>query len=97
MVYVSQAREASYLEWVRSVMFDSAAGETSLEKLSLSGTTSLLMITIKKKQKTNLSYLAGPGLSCTMRALVPQPGFKPRPPALEAQSPGPWATRDVSQ
>lgn len=96
MVYVSQAREASYLEWVRSVMFDSAAGETSLEKLSLSGTTSLSMITIKKKKK-NLSYLAGPGLSCTMRALVPQPGLKPRPPALEAQSPGPWATRDVSQ
>ena len=51
MVYVSQAREASYLEWVRSVMFDSAAGETSLEKLSLSGTTSLSMITIKKKKK----------------------------------------------
>ena len=61
MVYVSQAREASYLEWVRSVMFDSTAEETSLEKLSLSGTTSLLMITIKKKKKNKPELLGWTG------------------------------------
>ena len=92
---LSQARKANYLWWVSSVMFDSAAGETSLEKLSLSGTTSLSMITIKKNK--NLSYLAGPGLSCSMQDLVPQPGYKPRPPALEAQSPSHQTTREASQ
>ena len=29
-------------------------------------------------------YLAGPGLSCNMWDLVPEPGIKPRPPALGA-------------
>ena len=34
-------------------------------------------------------------LSCSMRDLVPQPGIKPRPPALGAWSPNHWTTREV--
>ena len=35
-------------------------------------------------------YLASQGLSCGMRDLVPQPGIKPRAPALRAQSLSHW-------
>ena len=37
------------------------------------------------------------GLSCGMRHLVPQPGIKPRPPALGAWSLNHWTTREFSQ
>ena len=47
-------------------------------------------------------YLASPGLSCGMRTLscgmrdlVPWPGIKPGPPALEAQDRNHWTTREV--
>ena len=42
-------------------------------------------------------YLAVPGLSCSKWDPVPRPGTKPRPPALGARSPSPWATRGVSR
>ena len=32
------------------------------------------------------TYLAASGLSCCTRALVPQPGIEPRPPALGTQN-----------
>ena len=38
---------------------------------------------------------AGRIFSCGMWNLVPQPGIKPRPPALGAWSPSHWATRKV--
>ena len=37
--------------------------------------------------------LAGPGLSCGMWNLVPQPGIEPRPPALGVRSPSHWNTQ----
>ena len=40
-------------------------------------------------------YLAALGLSCSMRDLVPWPGIEPGPPALGAQSPSHWTTREV--
>ena len=40
-------------------------------------------------------YLAVPGLSCSMRDLVPRPGIEPGPPALGAWSLSPWTTREV--
>ena len=41
-------------------------------------------------------YLAVPGLSCSMRDLVPCPGIEPGPPALGAWSLSPWTTREDS-
>ena len=48
------------------------------------------------------TYLAAPGLtcgihtlSCGMWDLVPQPGIKPRPPALGMRSLSHWITREV--
>ena len=48
-------------------------------------------------------YLAAPSLSCSMWALsciisdlVPRPGVKPGPPALEAQSLSHWTTREIT-
>ena len=38
--------------------------------------------------------LATLGLSCGLWDLVPQPGAKARPPALGAQSPSYWTTRE---
>ena len=38
--------------------------------------------------------LATLGLSCGLWDLVPQPGVEPRPPALRAQSPSYWSTRE---
>ena len=35
------------------------------------------------------------GFNCNMWDLVPWPGIKPRPPALEARSLSHWATREV--
>ena len=47
-------------------------------------------------------YFAAPGLSCGLRTLscsmwilVPCPGIKPRPPALEEQSLNHWTTKQV--
>ena len=40
-------------------------------------------------------YLAAPGLSCSMRDLVPWPGIEPGPPALEVWSLNHWTTREV--
>ena len=40
-------------------------------------------------------YVAAPGLSCTMRDLVPWPGIKPRPLALRVLSLSHWTTREV--
>jgi len=40
-------------------------------------------------------YLAVLGLSCSMWDLVPWPGIKPKPPALGAQSPSYWTSREV--
>ena len=40
-------------------------------------------------------YLAVPGLRCSMWDLVPQPGIKPGPPALGAESLSHWTTREV--
>ena len=42
-----------------------------------------------------LSYLAVLGLSCGMQDLVPQPGIKPRLPALGVWSPNHWTMREV--
>ena len=41
-------------------------------------------------------YLAVPGLSCSIRDLVPHPGIEPGPPALGAWSLSPWTTREDS-
>ena len=46
-------------------------------------------------KKYLLICLSTPYLSCSMWDLVPWPWIKPRPPALEAQSPRHWTTRDV--
>ena len=43
-----------------------------------------------------LLYLAVPGLSCSMRDLVPRPGIEPGPPALGAWTLSPWTTREDS-
>ena len=40
--------------------------------------------------------MAVPGLSCSMRDLVPRPGIEPGPPALGAWSLSPWTTREDS-
>ena len=42
-----------------------------------------------------LTYLAALGFSCDMQDVVPQPGIKPRFPALGAQSPNHWTMREV--
>ena len=42
-----------------------------------------------------LIYLAAPGFSCGLWGLVPRPGIKPRPPALEAWSLSHRTTREV--
>ena len=41
-------------------------------------------------------HLAALGHDCSIWDLVPQPGIKPGPPALEAWSLGHWTTREVS-
>ena len=45
----------------------------------------------------NCIYLAALGLSCSMWALVPWPGFEPWLPALGAQSLSHWTTRKVPE
>ena len=49
------------------------------------------------KKKKSLIYLAVSDCSCGMWDLLPWPGIKPRPPALEVQSLGHWTIWEVPE
>ena len=56
---------------------------------------SLFLFSVDITKKNYYFYLALPGLSRSMWYLVPQPGIKPGPPALGAQSLSHWLTGEV--